>query len=156
MDTFAKRGAIAAVSLMVISGLAVGVGIYRARGKLEHDSKLAGAPPPLAAAISFPTPVVAAGTAAPAAPKEVVSAPKQDLASAFGAALGIDPSKVAAHTAPPAASVAPVPQRTGSSDTLELGFAASDRDAKLGNRDAKPYEVHHTGSSGSEHKDTPR
>src|SRR5450432_3919039 len=107
MDTFAKRGAIAAVSLMVISGLAVGVGIYRARGKLEHDSKLAGASPPFAAAISFPSPVVAAGTAAPAAPKELVSAPKQDLASAFGAALGIDPSKVAAHAASPGSPGSP-------------------------------------------------
>src|SRR5260221_4015732 len=152
MDEFAKRGAIAAVSLIVVAGLGAGIGLYRVRAKLEHDSTLASASPRLAAALTFPAPVVAADTAPPPAP-QVASATKQDLASAFGAALGIDPSKVAAHSAAPAASAAGTPQRAGSSNTLELGFAASDRNAKLNDRDSKAFDVRQNGGAEPEHKD---
>jgi hypothetical protein len=152
MDEFAKRGAIAAVSLIVVAGLGVGIGVYRARAKLEHASKLASASPALAAALTFPVPVAAADTAPPPTP-QVASAAKPDLASAFGAALGIDPSKVATHSAAPAASAAGAPQRAGSSDTLELGFAASDRNAKLNDRDSKAFDVRPSGGTEPEHKD---
>jgi hypothetical protein len=65
----------------------------------------------------------------------------------------IDPSKVAARSAAPAASAASTPQRAGSSDTLELGFAASERNAKLNDRDSKAFDVRQNGGAEPEHKD---
>jgi len=156
MDKFAKRGAIAAVSLIVISGLLGAVGLYRVSSKLEQNLKLGGAPPQLAAALAFPAPAVEV-TLSPALPKEAVSAAKPpDLASAFGAALGVDPSKVASRAAAPASSAATAQHRAGSSETLELGFAASERNAKLGNRDAKAFDVRQNGGSQPERKEQPR
>jgi hypothetical protein len=151
MDKLAKRVAIAATLFAAASVIVIGVALLRVGSKLEHDaapSKPSEAPK-LSNALTLPEEPVAAPTPAPSpAP---AAQPQQDLAAAFGNALGVDVKTTPPPLAPGAAAPAPATNSGTSSkpststDSLDLGFSASNRDARLNTREAKPLDVRQTG-----------
>ena len=162
MDKLAKRAGVAALVLIASAGSALAFGLYRMASSLEASSGQ-NENPQLAAAIRLPqaplarAPIVAApepaaAAPAPAKPDEAAKpgpAPKADLASAFGAALGVDPKR-AARTAtgePHAENASDTPKAP---DMLTLSGAT--RDVKLGDREAKSVGVRQTGGAEQQRK----
>jgi hypothetical protein len=154
MDKLAKRVAIAATVFAAASVIVLGVGLLRMGSKLEQDS--ASSKPAEAAKLANALTLAEEPVAAPApapVPAPAAAAPaQQDLAAAFGNALGVEVKKTQAQTPTPGAAAptpppnAPSPSKAStSSDSLDLGFSASKRDAKLSSRDAKPLDVRQTG-----------
>ena len=160
MDKLAKRVGVAALVLIASAASAVAFGLYRMATSLESSTPAGDSRPRLAAALKLPeTPEpVAAAPAEPPKPADapaIVEAAKQDLASAFGSALGVDPDKHAARVAA-AEAHAPAPSTipaTPAADNLNLG-ALPARDGKLGDREAKSASIHQTGGVEQQRKPT--
>ena len=153
MDKLAKRAAVAVAVLIAVGVIGLGVGLTLIGAKLEQDTSKSKAADSrkLSAALTLPAAEPVAAPAPPPIPAPaVVEAAKQDLASAFGAALGVEVKKnqpaSASGSPSPASNAGPTTKPvTASSDMLDLGASASSRGAKLGNRDAKSLDVRQTG-----------
>ena len=160
MDKLAKRVGVAALVFIASAGSLVAFGLYRMASSMESSGPPSDAKPKLAAALNLPDvpPPPAAPQAEPAKPADapaIVEAAKQDLASAFGSALGVDPSKHAAHVAAAEAQTpsTPVTPSTPQADDLKLG-ALPAREGKLGDREAKSASIHETGGAEQQRKPT--
>ena len=149
MDKLAKRAAVAVVVSAAVAGSALSYGLYRTAQSFETRVRMGKSVPAFEATIQLPDASLMAPLAAPepAEPSPESPVAKPDLASAFGSALGIDPAKVAARSAPPEAQPN-APQSAG----LQLGFTTPARETKLGERDAKSLEIRQTGGSDRQRK----
>ena len=162
MDKLAKRAGVATLIMLACAGSAFAFGLYRMASSMESHATPSAAQPRVAAALTMPDippppalddlpPEVAKPTSA----RAIVDATKQDLASAFGAALGVDPSKHRAQgtnvpAASPAAAAGPAPDNDDSA-LLDLG-ARAERENKLADRDAKSASVRQTGGASQQRK----
>lgn len=166
MDKLAKRAGVAALILFATAGSALAWGLGRFASNLDRRDR------PLLrmdAALKQPkAQVFAAMAASPPPALETAPAPlalgaavvaKPDLASAFGKALGAAVPRSAPRGKSRAMSADRAPDRAEADDAaprpddlLDFGPDASEREAKLSERDARAFRVRQPGGAEQAHK----